>query len=173
MHYLNKPVIAFSPPGSFDYFYLSGVDSSRLGTPAEDIRAAYNHVLNTGELGLPNVFAVAALEAAYTWGEDWLEEMLVYIRENYRFAKDFIEQRIPEIKVTDSEGTYLVWLDCRGLGMSDEQLDVFIKEKAHLALSPGHIFGNSGRGFQRMNIGCSRVLLEQGLQLLESAVRAR
>lgn len=163
-------VICNAPSKTFN---IAGIQASSIIIPNNDIRAAYNHVLHTGELGLPNVFAAAALEAAYTWGEDWLEELVVYIRDNYRFARDFIEQRIPELKVTDSEGTYLMWLDCRGLGMNDEQLDEFIREKAHLALSPGHIFGNVGSGFQRMNIGCSRVLLEQGLQLLEKAVRTR
>jgi cystathionine beta-lyase len=162
-------VICNAPSKTFN---IAGIQASSIIIPNENIRAAYKRILNTGELGLPNVFAAAALQAAYTWGEEWLEELLVYLQDNYRFAKDFIEQRIPEIKIVESEGTYLIWLDCRGLGMKDEELDVFVKEKAHLLLSPGYIFGNSGSGFQRMNIGCSRALLEQGLQLLEKAVRA-
>jgi cystathionine beta-lyase len=112
------------------------------------------------------------LEAAYTWGEAWLEELLVYLKDNYVFAKDFIEQRIPEIKVIESEGTYLIWMDFRSLGMSDEQLNKFIEEKARLALSPGYIFGSGGNGFQRMNIACPRLLLEEGLKRLEMAVRS-
>lgn len=153
-------------------FNIAGIQASNIIIPSPELRKAFQHVLNTGELGLPNVFAVTALEAAYTSGEPWLRAMLVYVEENYRLAKTFIEQRIPEIRVIDSEGTYLLWLDCRNLQMSDEQLNRFIREKARLALSPGHIFGRVGRGFQRMNIGCPRSTLQEGLQRLEAAVRA-
>ena len=153
-------------------FNIAGIQASTIIIPNQKIRTAYHRVLHTSELGLPNVFAVTALEAAYTFGEAWLEELLVYVEDNYRFTKAFIEQRIPEIKVIESEGTYLVWLDCRGLGLSDEQLDIYIEEKARLVLSPGRIFGTVGTGFQRMNIACPRVLLEEGLQRLETAVRA-
>ena len=163
-------VICNAPSKTFN---IAGIQASTIIIPNQKIRTAYYHVLHTGELGLPNVFAVTALEAAYTFGEAWLEELLVYIQDNYWFTKAFIEQRIPEIKVIESEGTYLVWLDCRGLNLSDQQLDEFIKEKARLVLSPGHIFGSVGIGFQRMNIACPRSLLEQGLQGLEAAVRAR
>jgi len=162
-------VICNAPSKTFN---IAGIQASSIIIPNQKIRTAYQQVLHTSELGLPNVFAIAALEAAYMRGEAWLEEMLVYVEDNYRFAKAFIEQRIPEIKLIESEGTYLVWLDCRGMGLSDEKLDRFIREKARLVLSPGHIFGTVGSGFQRMNIACPRLLLEKGLQLLETAIRA-
>ncbi|MEA4925528.1 MAG: MalY/PatB family protein [Syntrophomonadaceae bacterium] len=154
-------------------FNLAGIQASNVIIPNRRIRSAYRDVLDTGELGLPNVFAVAALEAAYSRGEPWLEEMLAYVEGNYRFARGFIEQRIPEIKVVQAEGTYLLWLDCRGLGLSTLELDRFIREKARLVLSPGTIFGSSGSGFQRMNIGCPRALVEEGLQRLEAAAHDR
>lgn len=153
-------------------FNIAGIQASSIIIPNPGLRRAYQHVLNTGELGLPNVFAVTALEAAYSRGEPWLEEMLVYIEENYRLAKDFIGRRVPGIKVIEAEGTYLIWLDCRELQMSDGELDRFVRDRARLALSPGHIFGKVGSGFQRMNIGCPRLLLEEGLVRLENAVRA-
>ncbi len=162
-------VICNAPSKTFN---IAGIQASSIIIPNQKIRSDYHHVLHTSELGLPNVFAVAALEAAYTWGEAWLKELLVYVQDNYRFTQAFMEQRIPEIKLIESEGTYLVWLDCRGLGLSDEQLDKFIKEKARLVLSPGRIFGTVGTGFQRMNIACPRLLLEEGLERLEKAVRA-
>jgi Bifunctional PLP-dependent enzyme with beta-cystathionase and maltose regulon repressor activities len=161
-------VICNAPSKTFN---IAGIQASNIIIPNKQIRAACRHILNTGELGLPNVFAVAAAETAYSKGEPWLEEMLVYVEKNYLFAKAFIEQNLPEITVAEAEGTYLIWLDCRGLGLSDLDLDVFIREKARLALSPGHIFGDAGRGFQRMNIGCPRSILAEGLQRLETAIR--
>ena len=151
-------------------FNIAGIQASSIIIPNQEIRSAYRQILHTSGLGLPNIFAAAALEAAYTKGEAWLDELLVYVHANYEFTKDFIAHRIPQIKVIESEGTYLMWLDFRGLGLNDEQLDEFIKEKACLALSPGHIFGSGGSGFQRMNIACPRLLLEQGLQRLETAI---
>ncbi len=163
-------VICNAPSKTFN---IAGIQAASIIIPNQKLRKAYRHVLHTSGLGFPNVFAVAALEAAYTWGEAWLEELMVYVQDNYRFTKTFIEQRIPEIKVIEAEGTYLIWLDCRSLGLSDEKLDGLIKEKGRLVLSPGHVFGTVGTGFQRMNIACPRLLLEDGLQRLETAVRVR
>lgn len=160
-------VICNAPSKTFN---IAGVQASNIIIPNPRLRSAYRKVLNTGELGLPNVFAVAAVEAAYNRGGNWLGEMMTYVYENYRFLKDFIEKRLSRIKVIEPEGTFLIWLDCRGLGVTDEQLDKLIKEKGRLILSPGHIFGSNGSGFQRINIACPRALLEEGLHRLETAL---
>ena len=152
-------------------FNIAGIQASNVIIPNEKIRQAYRQVLRTSGLALPNVFAVAAVEAAYTGGEAWLEELLIYLQANYHFLKSFIEEHLPQIKVIEPEGTYLVWLDCRGLGLDDQQLDASIREKAGLLLESGPIFGNDGSGFQRINIACPRQVLVEALQRLHKAFR--
>ncbi|HWP97932.1 MAG TPA: MalY/PatB family protein [Syntrophomonadaceae bacterium] len=151
-------------------FNIAGIQASNITIPNPEIRSAYRQVLNTGELGLPNVFAIAAAEAAYTQGEAWLDEMMIYVRDNFKYLQKFMAENIPRIKIIEPEATYLVWLDCRSLGMNNQQLDRFIRDQARLVLSPGHIFGSAGSGFQRMNIACPRAILEEALRRLESAV---
>ena len=152
-------------------FNIAGIPASNVIIANENLRSAYRQVLRSSGLALPNVFAVTAVEAAYTYGEAWLNELLLYLEENYRLASSFLAERIPEIKMVEPEGTYLLWLDCRGLGLNDKELDSFIKEKAKLLLEPGTIFGTGGSGFQRMNIACPRSRLLEALQRLETAVR--
>lgn len=159
-------VICNSPSKTFN---MAGIQASNIIIPNEKIRTAYKHVLKTSELDLPNVFAVTAVEAAYTQGGNWLRELLLYIQGNYKYLHDFIREKLPQIKVIEPEGTYLVWLDFSSLGMDNPQLDTFIREQAGLRLSPGHIFGETGSGFQRLNIACSRSILTQALLQLEKA----
>lgn len=164
----QNSVILNAPSKTFN---IAGIQAASTIIPNTKLRTAYRQVLAGSGMDWPNVFAVTAMEAAYKHGEAWLDEMMIYIRDNYLLVKSYIEERIPPIKVIDSEGTYLVWLDCRGLGLDDHELDVFIREKARLVLSPGHIFGTEGEGFQRINIGCPRGVLTEALQRLESAVK--
>ncbi|NLW91601.1 MAG: putative C-S lyase [Syntrophomonadaceae bacterium] len=152
-------------------FNIAGIQAASTIIPNEKLRNAYRHVLNNSGIDIPNVFAVTAMEAAYTHGEAWLEELMIYVQANYRLVRSFIQERIPQIKVMESEGTFLVWLDCRDLGMDDHELETFFREQARLILSPGHIFGEEGRGFQRMNIGCPRSLVQEALLRLESAMK--
>lgn len=152
-------------------FNIPGIPASNVIIADEKLRSAYRRVLRDSGLRLPNVFAVTAVEAAYTYGEAWLEELLLYLEDNYRLASRFFAEQIPEIKLVEPEGTYLLWLDCRSLGLDDKELDSFIKEKARLLLEPGSVFGTGGSGFQRMNIACPRQRLEEALRRLKKAVR--
>lgn len=152
-------------------FNIPGIPASNVLIANEKLRRAYRRVLRESGLTLPNVFAVTAVEAAYTYGEAWLDELLLYLEDNYRLASSFLAEHIPGIKLVEPEGTYLLWLGCRGLGFNDEELDSFIKEKARLLLEPGPIFGTGGSGFQRMNIACPRSRLMEALERLEKAVR--
>lgn len=165
----QNAVVCNAPSKTFN---IPGIQASNVIIANESLRLAYRRVLRGSGLALPNVFAVTAVEAAYTYGEAWLEELLLYLEENYRLASSFIAEHIPEIKVAEPEGTYLLWLDCRGLGLNDEELDRFIKAKAKLLLEPGTIFGTGGSGFQRMNIACPRSRLLEALQRLKKAVRS-
>lgn len=164
----QNTVICNAPSKTFN---IAGISASNVIIANENLRSAYRRVLRGSGLALPNVFAVTAVETAYTYGEAWLKELLLYLEDNYRLASSYIAERIPEIKVVEPEGTYLLWLDCRGLGLNDEDLDDFIKEKARLLLEPGPSFGTGGSGFQRMNIACPRSRLLEALQRLEKAVR--
>jgi len=166
----QNTVICNAPSKTFN---IAGIPASNVIIANENLRSAYRRVLRGSGLALPNVFAVTAVETAYTYGEAWLKELLLYLEDNYRLASSYIAERIPEIKVAEPEGTYLLWLDCRGLGLNDKELDGFIKEKARLLLEPGPIFGTGGSGFQRMNIACPRSRLLEALQRLEKAVRGQ
>jgi len=120
-----------------------------------------------------NVFGVTALEAAFKEGEEWLEELLVYIRGNYDYMKDFLSERIPALRVIESEGTYLGWIDCSGLGLNPMELNEFFLKEAKIALDDGPIFGKGGEGFQRINLACTRNTLEKAMDQLEKAVVRR
>jgi cystathionine beta-lyase len=103
-------------------------------------------------------------------GDEWLEQVLDYLQKNLDYLKQYLENKIPNIRVVDPEGTYLIWLDCRDLGMDNQTLSNFMKKKAKVGLEDGFIFGESGSGFMRMNIACSRSVLHEALNRIENAI---
>ena len=109
--------------------------------------------------------------AAYAQGEEWYQEMKKYVGENITFLHEWMEEHIPQIKVTRTEGTYLVWMDFRGLGIAEENLKDFVENRAGLWLDGGKMFGESGSGFKRINVACTRKTLEKALTQLETAVK--
>jgi cystathionine beta-lyase len=127
--------------------------------------------VNNAGLEMTNVFAKVATEAAYNHGEDWVSQLLEYIQDNYEFLVSFLKNRIPQISVFPLEGTYLAWLDFRKLGLPDKDLKNFLIHKARVWLDEGTKFGGGGTGFQRMNIGCPRILLEEGLTRIAYALK--
>ena len=114
---------------------------------------------------------IEAVIAAYAQGEEWYQEMKKYVGENITFLHEWMEEHIPQIKVTRTEGTYLVWMDFRGLGIAEENLKDFVENRAGLWLDGGKMFGESGSGFQRINVACPRKTLEKALTQLETAVK--
>jgi cysteine-S-conjugate beta-lyase len=116
-----------------------------------------------------NLFGIVAMEAAYRYGAEWLEELLNYISANMAAAKKFISENIPGISVMDPDGTYLLWLDCRKLGLSDKEINERLISKGKIALEPGAKYGPGGEGFLRMNLGCSKETLDEGLKRLKRA----
>ncbi|MGM9742000.1 MAG: MalY/PatB family protein [Candidatus Cryptobacteroides sp.] len=160
--------ITFSAPTKT--FNIAGIVSSWCVVPDEKLRARFFSWLKANELDEPNMFAPIATVAALRNGEEWRREMLRYIEGNIDFVADWCAERIPQIKPLRPQASYLVWLDCRGLGLShDDLIDLFVN-KAKLALNDGEMFGPGGEGFMRLNVASPRNLLEQALRQLEDAV---
>jgi cystathionine beta-lyase len=151
-------------------FNLAGLVASTIIIPNRKLRDAFA-TARAGILPRPNALALVALEAAYRYGDEWLEHLLDYLQGNLEFLMSYCQERIPRIKVIKPEGTYLVWLDCRELGLEPLKLRAFMREKARVGLEDGHIFGTNGTGFQRMNIACPRATLEEALKRIEGAVK--
>lgn len=150
-------------------FNLAGLKTSVLIIPDSQIRQQYNTTLQNLSLGMDNSFGLVALEAAYKYGEKWLEALLEYLQANMEFTIKYCQDKIPGIIARRSEATYLLWLDCRGLDLNDKDLDRFMLEKAGVWLDDGPMFGQGGEGFQRINIACPRTTLEQALGRIEKA----
>jgi len=151
-------------------FNLAGLSTSFVVIPDEGLRrryveARYGH--NSG-----NLFGFVALEAAYRYGDEYLAQLREYLNGNLEYFLDYVERRIPRLKVVRPEGTYLAWVDFRGLGLDPLALQRFIREEAGLALDDGYAFGPGGEGFERVNLACPRSLLKEALERLERAVRA-
>ncbi|WP_377888931.1 MalY/PatB family protein [Alkalihalobacillus sp. R86527] len=151
-------------------FNLAGMQLSTIIIPDEKKRVDYQEYMGKMGLFAPNPFGILAVEAAYTHGEQWLEELLIYLEENLNYLTSFIKERLPEIRVIKPEGTYLIWLDFRSLQMDHLELETFIQNNAKLALDEGYIFGDGGKGFERINIACPRSTLQEGLERLEKAI---
>jgi len=151
-------------------FNLAGLQTSSIIIPNKKYYKIYENILDSLALNENNVFGLVALEAAYRDGEEWLEQLLSYLNENLKFLIKYFKERIPKIKVIKPEGTYLVWLDCRQLGLSAKDLNDFMIKKARVALDDGYWFGVGGEGFMRINIACPRSFLEEGLKRIEEAV---
>ena len=161
-------IICMSPSKSFN---LAGLEVSTVIIPNKRIRNEFNE-MRSGILPGCNLFGYVALEAAYRFGDEWLGKVLDYLQGNLNFMLAYFAQRIPKIKVIVPQGTYLIWLDCRGLGMDDVSLKRFMREKAKVGLNDGFLFGSAGSGFQRINIACPRSILEEALKSIEAAVNS-
>ena len=166
--YARQSVICTAPSKTFN---LAGLQASNIWISDQKLRKKFKEELVCeGYFGL-NTMAVFACQAAYEHGEEWLMELRDYLKGNLDFIREFLEKNIPKIKLVEPEGTYLVWLDCRGLGMSKEELETFMLDKAKLWLDGGTMFGKEGSQFQRVNIACPRSVIEKAMTQLETAVR--
>lgn len=152
-------------------FNIAGLQVSSIIIPNEVLRKKFSHVLDSDGLMGPNIFGIIALKAAYNNGEEWLNQLIDYVKGNLEYLIDFIKENIPQIKVIKPEGTYLVWLDCREFKMSPKELHEFFLKKAKVWFDEGYIFGNCGEGFERVNIACPRSILQEGLNRICNAIK--
>ena len=163
----EKAVICTAPSKTFN---LAGLQVSNIFIPDYGLRRRFKHEINAAGYSQLNTLGLIACEAAYGEGFSWLQEVKQYLRENIDFTRAFLQQHIPWIKLVEPEGTYLLWLDCRGLGLSSFELDEFIIKKAGLWLDSGAIFGAAGKGFQRINVACPRSVLQEALERIQRAI---
>lgn len=156
--------ITFGAPSKT--FNIAGIVSSYAIVPNDSIRRKFYTWLEANELNDPPLFSPIATIAAYQQGEEWRQQMLRYVEDNIRYVEDYCRTRIPLIKPVRPEASFLVWLDCRALELShDELIDRFVNQ-AHLALNDGAMFGPGGEGFMRMNVGTPRSILHEALERL-------
>ena len=151
-------------------FNLAGLQTSNIWIPGEDVREKFNAELATTGFFGSNSMGLIACEAAYSQGEEWFDQCKSYIYDNYLFLKDFIEEKIPSLRVQELEGTYLAWVDFSALGLTPEEVDDIMINKAGLWLDEGKIFGTGGENFQRFVLACPRATLEEALNRLESTI---
>ena len=153
-------------------FNLAGLQTAAVVVPNEVIRHKVWRGLNTDEIAEPNAFAVDAAVAAFTKGEEWIEELREYIFHNKKLAAESIEKEIPQIRLVPSRATYLLWLECTCMSGSASHAAEYIREKTGLYLSDGGQYGDGGNNFLRMNVACPRTVLEDGLSRLKQGMAA-
>ncbi|MFR7592458.1 MAG: MalY/PatB family protein [Longibaculum sp.] len=163
-------IICTAPSKTFN---LAALQTSNIIIADEKMREAFIKEKDASGVNNPNIFGLDACEAAYTYGAKWVDELIEYLSGNIDYMIQFFEERLPEIKVIQPEGLYLVWVDMRSLNMSHEELEAFMLNQAHLWLDEGYIFGTGGEGFERFNVACPREILKNALEQLEKAIRAR
>lgn len=151
-------------------FNIAGIVSSYALVPDNRIRERFYSFLEAGELNAGTIFAFTATKAAYTYGAEWLQQMRSYVIENVNFVDEYLKKNIPQIKVYRPQASFLVWLDCRELKLTQPELVQLFEDKAGLALNDGTMFGKEGEGFMRLNIGCPRSILNQALDSLKKAI---
>ena len=152
-------------------FNLAGLQASAVVFPDAHSKQVFDHYWQCMDIHRNNAFSLTAMEAAFNHGEEWLEQLLAYLSDNFDYVVRYCEERIPQIKTYAPDATYLMWLDCRALGLDNESLRRFMIEKAHLGLNEGWSFGRSLNGFMRLNAACPRATLEKALGQLEAAVQ--
>jgi cystathionine beta-lyase len=163
-------ITAVAPSKTFN---IPGLGLSALIVPNPSHRAALRKVFDQLHVQACNPFSITAFEAAYREGEPWLESLRSYLQGTRDFVRDYLCSHLPGIHLIEPEGTYLLWLDCRSLGMSDEELQRFFVQEAGVGLSPGTVFGMGGSGFMRMNIGTPRRIVATALERIKCALEAR
>ena len=166
----RRTVTLNSPSKTFN---IPGLPSSNVIISDEGLRRRFEAQRREWAAPSPGIFGLAATMAAYTRCEPWLDDLLAYLTANRDFVTRYIEDRIPALGVVEPEGTFLMWIDCRGLKMPEADLQKLLVQQARLGLSPGSWYGPGGEGFQRLNIGCPRATLQQALERLERAIDSR
>lgn len=153
-------------------FNIAGVVSSYSIVLDPGLRKRFYDYLEANEFDSPNIFSAIAAVAAYKYGWEWRKQMLAYVWDNICYVDEFLKENIPQIRCLKPQASFLIWLDCRSLGLPQEELVRFFCESAHLGLNDGAMFGKEGKGFMRLNAGCPRSVLKKAMEQLKDACDA-
>ena len=160
-------IICSAPSKTFN---LASLHTSNIIIADDKMRERFNEVKSHNGVSDPNIFGLEACQAAYTYGHQWVDELVEYISENMKVMQEYIEKHIPSIRMIRPDGLYLGWIDMRNLNMSNEELHNFMIEKAKVWVNDGYIFGQGGDGFIRINVATPRSILLKGLEQLADAI---
>ena len=161
-------IICTAPSKTFN---LAGLQTSNIVIYNEELRKKYQASMDRYGINPPNFMGIIACMTAYSKCELWLDEMLEYVYDNFMYLDNYLKENLPEIKLVKPEGLYLAWVDFRALGLSHEELEKLMLEKAHIWLDEGYIFGTGGSGFERFNLAMPRSLLEETLQRITAVIK--
>lgn len=165
----HNSIVFMSPSKAFN---MPGLSSSYCIIQQPELRRKFKAYMSANELDGGHAFAFISVAAAYSHGTEWLDQMLAYVQGNIDYLDDYCTRYMPRIKVIRPEASYLVYLDCRELNLSQPELLTLFIEGAHLALNDGAVFGKEGTGFMRLNVATPRAILQQALQQLRDAYNA-
>lgn len=167
---ISKITITCTAPSKT--FNIAGLQAANVIIEDPKIRREFALEVSKSGFHELNAFAIVAGEAGYRHGEEWLEALVTYIEANKQLVMQFVKDKLPMLNVINSEATYLLWIDFSKLGLGNVELDHFLRHDALLWLNSGYTFGEGGEGFARMNIGCSKLVVEEALSRLEQAIKA-
>lgn len=163
----NNSISFLAPSKTFN---IAGIVSSYTVVPNDSLRDIFFRYLDANEYDSPTIMSVIAAEAAYTYGHEWRKQMLDYVQGNIDYVDEYLRKFIPQLHCVKPDASFLVWLDCRKLGVTQEELVCLFRDKAGLFLNDGSMFGEQGNGFMRLNVGCPRSVLTSALESLTCAV---
>lgn len=166
--YQDISITCTSPSKTFN---LASMLISNIFIPNHSLKRKFCKELDAAGISQLSVMGLVACEAAYSHGEEWYQTMMAYVKDNISFTREYVKKHLHGVRMIEHEGTYLVWIDFRDTGLSAEELDEMIIHKAKLWLDSGKIFGECGRGFQRINVACPRSVLKEALRRIEEALR--
>ena len=165
---LQNTIFHYAPSKTFN---LAGLQTAFVVIPNDAIRAKFEEGLTANRIFNMNWFGQVALETAYDQCEDYVTGLCQYVNTNMDYMVDYIRTNLPQLKVRKSEGTYMVWVDFRGTGMTTEEIEHFIAHKAHIGVDMGTWFGPGGEGWLRFNLACPKALVEKAMEMLTEALK--
>jgi cystathionine beta-lyase len=168
--FANNIITCIAPSKTFN---LAGLMASSVIIPNDQLRRRYDYALKTFSIHMESYFGITAVISSYTYGDQWVDELMQYLQGNLDFLMTFVQERLPRIRTMKPEASYLVWMDCREISSDPADLKKLMYEEAGVAFNDGSIYGEQGRGFLRVNIACPRSLLAEALEKFAAAVEAR
>ncbi len=168
---VNNSIICTAPTKTFN---LAGLQISSVIIKNEELRKKYADYMDSSgfDKGEAGVFGLEGMRAAYLYGDEWLDQLIQYIQKNLEFLIKYISDNMPRVKVMIPDATYLVWLDFKSYGIESHELHKKLKYSGKVWLDQGYMFGDAGKGFERINIACPRIVLEEGLKRIKSCLES-